>query len=148
MRKMKELGFSLLVVFGILVTDQVVKAFVVRLGLPYVLNTGGVFGVFPRSFWIGGVGGLVLLALVGYRVFWSRTLTLADSAALGLVVGGGLSNVVDRVLRGGVVDFLSVGFGPLFNTADLAIVSGVGIALWDMVRSRQLTMYRRGRGET
>ena len=59
------------------------------------------------------------------------------SAALGLalVVAGGVSNLADRVAHGAVVDFLNVGLGSLrtgiFNVADMAIMTGVGlILLW------------------
>ncbi|MDJ0849431.1 MAG: signal peptidase II [Myxococcota bacterium] len=54
----------------------------------------------------------------------------AQMTAVGLVVGGGIANWLDRILHGGsVTDFVSVGFGPLrtgiFNVADVAIVAGV-----------------------
>jgi signal peptidase II len=50
---------------------------------------------------------------------------------LALYLAGGASNLVDRVVRGSVIDFMNVGVGPLrtgiFNVADVAILAGVGI---------------------
>ncbi|MFA7281722.1 MAG: signal peptidase II [Sterolibacterium sp.] len=56
------------------------------------------------------------------------------SAALALVLGGALGNVIDRVLHGAVVDFLSFHlagyYWPAFNLADSAITLGVALMLW------------------
>jgi signal peptidase II len=49
--------------------------------------------------------------------------------ALGLVIGGSVSNLVDRVRLGHVTDFLDLKFWPAFNLADSFIVVGVGILL-------------------
>ena len=63
---------------------------------------------------------------------------------LSLVFAGGISNFFDRVTRGSVVDFMNVGIGPLrtgiFNVADMAVLVGIGILLFDAVgrvRSRE-----------
>ena len=56
------------------------------------------------------------------------------AASLALIVGGAVGNVIDRVFRGHVVDFLSVHWDrwyfPAFNVADSAICVGVGVMLW------------------
>jgi signal peptidase II len=50
-----------------------------------------------------------------------------------LVLSGGVANLIDRVLRGAVIDFLNVGVGPvrtgIFNVADMAIMLGVGLLI-------------------
>lgn len=105
--------------------------------LEYVENTGGFLGLgasLPRTartalFTIGT--GFMLLVLVGsaVRFRWDGWLLMGTS----LVLAGGASNWVDRVIRGSVVDFINVGVGPLrtgiFNVADVAILLGVGILL-------------------
>lgn len=48
---------------------------------------------------------------------------------LGCAIGGATSNLLDRLWRGGIVDFVAVGFWPVFNLADVAIVVGVLLAL-------------------
>lgn len=72
--------------------------------------------------------GVVLVALVVYGLV-KPGLTLGTRIALLAIAAGGISNWVDRVIRGGrVVDFMNLGVGPLrtgiFNVADLAIVFG------------------------
>jgi len=75
--------------------------------------------------------GLLLLGLVAYgiRLRWRGWAAFG----LALFVAGGVSNWVDRVLHGSVIDFINVGVGPLrtgvFNVADVAILTGVGIVL-------------------
>jgi signal peptidase II len=78
-----------------------------------------------------------LLAIVG-GVLRSGAATPYQLAALGLIVGGGLGNWIDRILHdGNVTDFVSVGLGPLrtgiFNFADVAVMAGM---LWLLVASR------------
>jgi signal peptidase II len=50
--------------------------------------------------------------------------------AYGMAIGGAASNALDQVLRGGVVDFIDLGFWPVFNLADLAIVAGIVTGTW------------------
>jgi signal peptidase II len=79
-----------------------------------------------------GVVGAVLAALLVY-LFVSKPQNPLVGASIALIVGGGVSNLIDRLRYGGyVVDFLNVGIGPLrtgiFNVADMAIMAGV--ILW------------------
>ena len=48
---------------------------------------------------------------------------------LGLLVGGAAGNLVDRVRRGAVVDFVAAGWWPVFNLADAAMVVGIAVAV-------------------
>jgi len=68
---------------------------------------------------------LAALAVLGFR---QRSSAL-NAAGWTLVLAGGLSNLIDRVAHGNVVDFLNVGVGPvrtgIFNLADLAITAGI-----------------------
>jgi signal peptidase II len=73
---------------------------------------------------------VVALGMIVYfhRAFAGRSLWL--QALLGLILGGTLGNLVDRVRQGYVTDFVSFGFGstrfPTFNVADSSIVVGIG----------------------
>lgn len=84
-----------------------------------------------------GAGNGLLLALfvVAMRRRWPpRTLL-----GVALFVGGGVSNLLDRIVHGAVIDFMNVGIGPLrtgiFNVADVAIMLGVGIVVLEAWRS-------------
>lgn len=79
---------------------------------------------------------LVLAGLLLYQLA-AVELSRAQVAGFALLLGGGIGNLIDRVLNdGGVTDFVSIGIGPLrtgiFNIADVAIMGGVALALWSM----------------
>jgi signal peptidase II len=52
--------------------------------------------------------------------------------SLGLQLGGALGNLLDRITRGYVVDFVDIGFWPIFNVADLSIVLGVTLLAYHL----------------
>ncbi len=54
----------------------------------------------------------------------------AALAGLGLAFGGAASNLLDILRRGYVVDFIDLGWWPVFNLADAAILTGLTAALW------------------
>lgn len=76
--------------------------------------------------------GSILAAGLAFA-FSSRRLGLAQKAGLILAVGGGIGNLIDRIAHGAVVDFVSLGIGPLrtgiFNVADVAITAGLVLFL-------------------
>jgi signal peptidase II len=80
--------------------------------------------------------GVILVGLVWAALF-VRRLSTARFVALALIAGGGLSNLIDRLLYNGrVTDFLNVGIGSLrtgiFNLADMAILAGALLFLLEM----------------
>ncbi|MFN3974315.1 MAG: signal peptidase II [Dehalococcoidia bacterium] len=100
------------------------------LRLTHITNTGSAFGLFQgrNLFLIGAsvVGLLVLIFFYGHNHRSHSLLRLC----IGLMVGGALGNLVDRVRLGYVIDFVDLGWWPVFNLADSAIVVGIsGLAL-------------------
>jgi signal peptidase II len=98
----------------------------VRLAL--TRNKAGAFGLggaFVPFLAVAALGLVVLMVVTG-----SATERTSVAAALGLILGGAFGNVADRVFRapgfleGAVVDFVDVGFWPVFNVADSAITCG------------------------
>jgi signal peptidase II len=107
--------------------------------LSYVENEGAFLSL--GSTWPSGlrlllfvvVSASMVLAAAVYLIC-RRGLDLTSSAALSLMVGGGVGNLIDRVLRAGyVTDFLSVGIGRIrtgiFNLADIFLIAGVTLLL-------------------
>lgn len=92
--------------------------------LTFVRNSGALFGMFQDS---AAIFGLVSLAVVGAIVWYhgSNGRSTLLSVALGLLLGGAIGNLIDRLSVGYVVDFVDVGLGTLrfytFNAADAAI---------------------------
>ncbi len=106
------------------------------LNLVHVGNTGAAWSMFSgQSVWLA----LLALGTLGALFYWRRTLGLQQAGvqpAFGLLCGGILGNLVDRLVHGHVIDFLDFHFGaytyPTFNVADSAIFVGV---FWYMLWS-------------
>ena len=88
------------------------------------------------------VGISILISCVLW-VWLCRTLRPLTAAALGLVVGGALSNALDRLTHGAVADFFLLHWQEwnwyIFNPADMAIVAGVAFLLYESFQERKLT---------
>lgn len=125
-----------LVLATVLVADQVSKA-IVRASIPpgerdevlpflhlvRVRNDGIAFGALGGS-WL--VAALVVAALVGITAFFAMHATRRLAwLPTGLLLGGALGNIIDRVRAGAVTDFLQLPHWPAFNVADVAITLGV-----------------------
>lgn len=109
------------------------------LNLVRVLNDGVSFGM------LGGVvpwWGLIAFAavIVAWLLIWLwKAPDRQTGAALGLIIGGALGNILDRLRYQAVPDFLDFHFGtyhwPSFNLADVAIFCGAALLLWDSFRA-------------
>ena len=75
--------------------------------------------------WLVALGGFVLAVRTGH-FFQTPTAQMGLGAAL----AGSASNLYDRLERGAIVDFLDVGWWPVFNIADVAITLGIAVGLW------------------
>lgn len=142
--------------FVVAVLDQVTKAMVRRtigfhdeivlipgfLSLRHGENRGLAFGMLqdaPLPFQSVLLTVLALTLVTLLLVFWGRVASSnVAHAALGLILGGALGNVVDRVRTGGVTDFVHVYWRghvwPDFNLADSAICVAIGLLLLDSLR--------------
>ena len=103
------------------------------LAIHRVQNSGIAFGLFPSATAV--VIALTAVAVGWMLVFFARSGSRHPviPAALGLLIGGSVSNLVDRVRLGHVTDFLDLGWWPAFNLADSFIVVGVAILLATLV---------------
>ena len=95
--------------------------------LKYTTNAGGAFGLFGGRPWLFFGATLVICAVI--VIMSPRVISQASAVALGLILGGALGNVTDRIIRGPgvsgqVVDFIDFRIWPVFNLADSAIVIG------------------------
>jgi len=147
------------IAFGAFVADQITKTLVVTsfseesmvqiipgfFRLVRVENRGIAFGMFSESTspfaatTLALVSGAAIL-LVGWLLWQSPPAARVASAGLELILGGAAGNLLDRLLRGHVIDFLDFYVGsyhwPAFNVADSAICVGAGMLLWDLLSAR------------
>ena len=108
--------------------------------LTHVSNTGAAFGLFhDQSFALTIVAIVGIVAILFYALFAYRHFTflgsMSNRVALGLILGGTVGNLVDRLRFGSVTDFIDIGIWPAFNIADSAIVVGVIIFAYSVLRS-------------
>jgi len=136
----------LAVVFAAVVADQVTKQIVVSmldlgdsvhlagpLEIRHVTNPGIAFGLF--SSWATAVTILTAVA-VGWMLFYFARAGARHPVlpvALGLLIGGSLANLIDRLRLGHVTDFIDLRFWPAFNLADTFIVVGVAVLFGALV---------------
>jgi signal peptidase II len=140
-------GLAAVAVAAVL-ADQVTKHVVTRtlgldeavhvagpLSIHHVQNSGIAFGLFASA--TVGVTVVTGIAVVWMVVFFARSGARHPvlPAALGLLIGGSLSNLVDRIRLHHVTDFIDFGWWPAFNLADSFIVIGVAILLYALVGS-------------
>jgi signal peptidase II len=98
--------------------------------LTYAQNTGAAFSIFYGQsdiLTVVSIIGIILLlvyAFIIYRHFPFLN-TRMNKIALGLILGGTVGNLIDRISRGFVVDFLDAGPWPIFNVADSSTTVGV-----------------------
>ncbi|MBA2700921.1 MAG: signal peptidase II [Chloroflexi bacterium] len=130
----------------VVVADQLAKAWLVSILAPGVRldvvgelvrlvhsqNSGALFGLFKDQ---AGLFGVVSIGVVGLIVWYHRSSgrNLTLSVALGLLLGGALGNLIDRLRLGYVVDFVDLGIGDLrwytFNVADAAVSGAILLLL-------------------
>lgn len=116
-------------------------------------NRGMSFGLFNSGEGLSvPLFAIAAAAIVAILIFWlSRMHSEILSNAVGLIIGGAVGNVVDRVRLGGVIDFLYFHLGswywPAFNLADSAICIGVLIMLFEGLLSRRLGLQAKQEGD-
>ena len=139
--------FNLVCVAVLVGADQLIKLWAVQVLEPvgampliphvvelrFVLNPGMAFSLLSgkQLFLIAATGAALLL--VAYWLFFRSRGKKLQQAALILVLGGGIGNLIDRVLNGEVVDYINLLFMrfAVFNFADICVC--VGVALWVLV---------------
>ena len=114
--------------FLLVFCDQVSKFFILRF-FPQIIvyNKGIAFGFLASKWWI----------LINFFILMAIVRLIKRKLPLVLIISGGLSNILDRIIRGAVIDFINVKFRlrnfsfevPIFNLADVFICLGVGIMI-------------------
>jgi len=114
--------------------------------LVHSVNSGIAFGLFsdPPSKWVSmaliGSSTLVIL-LLAWMLVAGYAGKLETQIGVALIAGGAAGNLIDRLLHGGVTDFLELRAGsfrwPAFNLADSAITMGAVLILYDLLRGER-----------
>ena len=124
--KLSRMLFFVLVLF---LLDQLIKSFFVtqgQMGSLIVYNQGISFSLLSQFPW-RSILPFVLFLLIGF--FLQK-----QSYGMALLIAGGLSNLADRLWRGGVVDFIDLKIIPVFNLSDLLISMGCILTLIELIK--------------
>jgi signal peptidase II len=110
------------------------------LDLRYTENAGGAFSLFGRQPWLFLTATVVVVMVIA--VVSLRQTSRVAALGLGLILGGALGNLTDRLTRGSgasgrVIDFIDLHHWPVFNMADSAIVVGALVVLLIGMRQRK-----------
>ena len=155
---------SLLIAAAVAVADQWTKSLVLAhmaenesavvlpgvLRWTYIENSGAAFGILQNHRWIFLVFSVVMIALIFAYIawkYWVRKFPVQwlELISLAAIAGGGVGNMIDRVARGSVVDFVDVICFPfwhyIFNVADIFVTCGCFLLILalilDDVKSRK-----------
>ena len=123
----------------IVIIDQVIKYFVLGnlqsgdnvpfignlLTLTYVENRGAVFGIMQNMSWLFAIITVIMIAVFFYVIIKKKITNKLFLTSVILIIGGGVGNLIDRVFRGFVIDYLQLSFfPPVCNFADYCITIG------------------------
>lgn len=132
----------------VLIIDQLSKLWVVNnfipgesrvvwdkvLWLTYVQNQGAAFGILQGHSWLFFICAILVIVIL-VAINSKQHLPAAMQVVFGLIMAGAIGNLLDRLRFNYVVDFIDLGWWPVFNVADMAIVCGVILLafklLWD-----------------
>lgn len=123
------------IVLAILFLDQITKVIIRANNANWdfgfvkiinVTNTGATFGLFQNS---NLVMIFVTIIIIGVTLYYYKKTEFSKSYGAPLILAGGIGNLIDRILIGGVTDFIRIGMFPTFNIADSALTIGVIILI-------------------
>lgn len=136
--------YYFLIVIAVVVLDQLIKMLVVNsmalyetipvlqdiFHITYIHNTGAAFSIMA-----GQISVLILLPLVMilaaviFMFVKRKTAHPLLMVSVALIAGGGIGNLIDRMMMGYVVDYLDFRIFPVFNLADIAVCTGCGLLI-------------------
>ncbi len=151
--------YCLILSVVIVLLDQISKLIVVNtielhenipvikdvLHFTYIENRGAAFGMLSDQRWVFMVISVVAIAAVFFFIWKEKPRSMWIKTCLGFIVGGGIGNMIDRIFRGSVVDFIDAAFVqyphpsfdggfkltmtdfPIFNIADCFITVGCAV---------------------
>lgn len=141
-----------LIVIGVILLDHLVKYLIASQMVPgesipvlpeifhitYVQNRGAAFSMMEGQ-WIFLIVlpcAAIVTALI--ILFWKRkSWSICMKLSIAFICGGGLGNLIDRIVQGYVVDLFDFRVFPVFNIADIFICVGCGLLLLDVLRSER-----------
>ncbi len=151
-REVSCLTLLMVGIFSVLiaVTDQVIKYFIYEnlypsgsvtvidnlFALIYTENRGAAFGIFQNSTVIFSIITGVMIGIFIYLLVKKKFTGKLFTVAVTMIIGGGIGNLIDRIFRGFVIDYLALSFfPPVCNFADYCITIGAALFVISIMMS-------------
>lgn len=131
--KNKKLVFSIIFIIVLIIIDQFSKFIVLNnerieinkiISIETCTNTGMAFGFNSGNIKNIFISILIIILIINFMKKQSELIDTKTNISLCLILGGALGNLIDRFLRGGIIDFIRIYNFPVFNLADVFIVLG------------------------
>lgn len=134
MKKNKIIRIMIIITISLILVDQMSKMLIIKyyqdpiqrgiVGIVLIQNTAMAFGFSSGNAKNIVLTSIVLLIVINFIRNQKDRIDTKTAIALSLVLAGGISNLMDRVLRGGIVDFIKIKNFAIFNIADCYVVLG------------------------
>ena len=139
--KNKKILFIVFIILISICIDQIVKQVIIKnilnssieiingvLNFTYVENTGGAYGIGSNNILMFIIINVIIIGILMKFVISKRDeINNALLIAISLIIAGGMGNLIDRIFRGYVIDFIDINpvlKYPVFNIADIFVVTG------------------------
>jgi len=149
----KTFGVGFVVAAIVIVVDQLTKNWAInaldggrRIHIIWTLQFNLTYNsgmAFSKGSGLGPViGAIAVIVVVGLVISLRRVSNTATLLATGLIIGGAIGNIVDRLLRGdgwfhgSVIDFIDFQWWPIFNVADMSVMIGAAMMVFGVSRPR------------
>lgn len=106
--------------------------------LTYIENKGAAFGILSEHRWVFMILSVIAIAAILFYLWREKPESILARLSLGMILGGGIGNMIDRVLRGAVIDFVDVElirFPYIFNVADAFVCVGCVLLILYLILS-------------
>lgn len=131
----------------ILIIDQLIKHLVMKsfiykkvytiipnfFYLTYIKNTGGAWSILSGNTLFLLIVSIMCIIGIAYYLYKNHNISVSECIYYGLLLGGIIGNLIDRISYKGVIDYIGLIFGryyfPIFNIADICIVCGIILLL-------------------
>lgn len=143
--------FYLSIIIGCILIDQLTKWLIMTnfeygqsvqlikgvLHLTYIWNPGAAFGMLENAPWVFNTFSVIAILALSLYLFLGRATGKLYEISVSLIIAGGIGNMIDRISKGYVVDFIDftrVYFPGIFNGADSFVCVGAGLMMLALIR--------------
>lgn len=141
---------NIILIMSLVLIDQIIKMLVVQfiaptggitlingvLSLTYLENKGAAFGLWNSRWLLIGVNIVIIFVIIKLLRNKTYDFTKQMKTAYSLILAGGITNLIDRLFRGFVIDYIDINelfYYPVFNLADICIIVGILIVVVTIV---------------